>query len=143
MPTGLSFLDFQDIRAGSKTLSTRSPISSRPPTSAPRAKPERGWIEAVSPGAFDQMGVTVVLGRPLQPGDGELPPGTPVAVLTHSYWQNHFGGDPGVIGRPVIVNGKTLTIVGVAKPGFDSFSWSLAVSMFVPSGTHALLVTGG
>ncbi len=144
MPTGLSFLDFQDIRAGSKTLVDPVAYFFRPAhLSTPGQKPERGWIEAVSPGAFDQMGVGVVLGRPLQPGDGELPPGRPVAVLTHSYWQNHFGGDPGVIGRPVIVNGKTLTIVGVAKPGFDSFSWSLAVSLFVPSGTHALLESGG
>jgi len=144
MPHGVSFLDFQDIRAGSKTLTDSIAYFFSPAhISAPGQKPERGWIEAVTPDAFSKMGVTVVLGRPLQASDGEMPPGQPVAVLTHSYWQNHFGGDPGIIGRPVVVNGKQLTVVGVAKPGFDSFSWSLAVNLFVPTGAYAQLRSDG
>ena len=144
MPHGLSFLDFQDIRASSKTLTDSIAYFFSPAhISVPGQKPERGWIEAVTPDAFAKMGVTVVLGRPLQASDGDMPPGQPVAVLTHSYWQNHFGSDPAIIGRPVMVNGKQLTIVGVAKPGFDSFSWSLAVHMFVPTGTYAQLRADG
>ncbi len=143
MPHGLSYQDFQDIRAGSKTLA--DPIAyffSPVHLSVAGSSPERGWVEVVTPDAFAKMGVTVALGRPLQPADGDTPPGTPVTVLTHSYWQNKFGGDPGIVGRAVLVNGQPFTVVGIAKPGFESFSWSLSVNLFVPTGTFPLLRGG-
>lgn len=143
-PYQLSFLDFQDIRAGSKALTDHVAFFSMPAhVSTQGQTPERAWVEAVTPDAFAKLGVTVALGRPLQPSDGEMPPGTPVAVLTHRYWQSHFGGDPAILGRAVTVNGKPFTIVGVAKPGFDSFAFALSVTMFVPSGTMAQLRTDG
>ncbi len=144
VPYGLSFLDFQDIRAGSKALRDHIAFFSLPAhVSTQGHVPERTYVEAVTPDAFAKLGVTVALGRPLQPSDGEMPPGTPVAVLTHRYWQTHFGGDPAVLGRTVSINGKPFTIVGVAKEGFDSFSWALAVGLFVPSGTFPQLNPDG
>jgi len=143
-PYGLSFLDFQDIRAGSKALTDHvAYFSMAAHVSTQGHSPERAWIEAVTPDAFAKLGVSVVLGRPLQPSDGETPPGTPVAVLTHRYWQTHFGSDPAVVGRALTINGKSFTIVGVAQPHFDSFSFALAVGMFVPSGTFPLLSADG
>ncbi|ACB75161.1 ABC transporter permease [Opitutus terrae] len=144
LPHQISFLDFQDLRDGSKSLTDHVaflPMAAH--VSAPGQSPERTWIEAVTPDAFSRMGVNVVLGRPLQPADGAMPPGTPVAVLTHRYWQTQFGGDPRVIGRSVLINAKPFTIVGVAKPGFESFSYSVSVSLWVPSGTYAQLRPDG
>ena len=43
----------------------------------------------------------------------------PVVVLTHAYWQRRFGGDAGVLGRDIRINGHVMTIVGVAQPGFN------------------------
>jgi predicted permease len=144
LPHGLSFADLQDIRAGSKTLTDVIADFITPAhVSIPGRKAERGWIEAVTPDAFDKMGIGVALGRPLQASDGEMPPGVPSAVLTHSYWQSRFGGDPGVIGRQIMVNAKPLTIVGVAAPGFESFSKALSVNLFVSSGAYAALRTDG
>jgi putative ABC transport system permease protein len=135
LPHGLSFLDFQDLRAGSKALTDHVAYFVTPAhLSIPGQTPERLWVQAVTPDAFDKLGVTMALGRPLQPSDGEMPPGVPVAVLTHRTWQNRFGGDPAVIGRTLLLNGKPFTIVGVAKPGFDGFSWAVSVSLFVPTG---------
>ena len=143
-PYQLSFLDFQDIRADSKTLTDHIAFFSMPAhVSVQGQTPERAWVEAVTPDAFAKLGVTVALGRPLQPSDGEMPPGTPVTVLTHRYWQTHFGSDPAAVGRTVNINGKPFTIVGVAKRGFDSFAWSLAVGLFVPSGTFPQLRSDG
>jgi predicted permease len=144
MPHGLSFLDFRDIRTGSKTLTDGIAFLFTPAHVSIRGQaPERAWIEAVTPDAFDRLGVPAILGRPLQASDGEAPPGTPVAVLTHRYWQNHFGGDPGVIGRTILIDSRPFTIVGVAQPGFDSFSWAMSVSLFVPSGAYPQLQASG
>ena len=38
-----------------------------------------------------------------------------VVVLSHAYWQSRFGLDPGVLNQPIIVNGQTMTIVGVRR----------------------------
>lgn len=135
LPHNSSFPDFQDLRASSKNLGDAIAFLSTPAhMNAPGKVPSRVWIEVVTPDAFQKLGVPVLLGRSLQPSDGELPPATPVAVLTHRYWQNQLGGDPGVIGRTLIINGKPFTVVGVAKPGFESFTYMLSVSAFVPSG---------
>ena len=144
LPLQISFLDFQDIRAGSKALTDHVAFfPSAAHVGVKGRSPERVWIEAVTPDAFSKLGVGVALGRPLQPSDGEMPPGTPVAVLTHRYWQNHFGSDPGLIGSTVQIDGKPFTIVGVGQPGFEGFAWSMSVSLFVPSGTLPLLRAGG
>ena len=140
LPHGLSFPDFRDIRAGSKALTGHVAYFFTPVHLSIEGKaPERSWVEAVTPDAFGKLGITTVLGRPLLAGDGEVPPGMPVAVLTHSTWQSRFGADPGVIGRTVRINAKSFTIVGVAQPGFESFSYAVSASMFVPSGALPLL----
>jgi len=144
LPHQLSFLDFQDIRAGSKALTDHIAFFSvAAHVSVPGKIPERTWVEAVTPDAFTKLGVTTILGRPLRSSDGEMPPGTPVAVLTHRYWQNHFGSDPTIVGRTLLIDAKPFTVVGVAKPGLESFSSSLSVAMFVPSGTFPLLRPDG
>lgn len=144
LPHQLSYLDFRDIRAGSKALTDHIAFFSMPThVSAPGEVPERVWIDAVTPDAFDKLGVTASIGRTLQAADGEMAPGTPVAVLTHQYWQRHFGGDPSVIGRTIILNAKPFTIVGVAKPGFEGFSSGLSMSLFVPLGTMPMLRSDG
>lgn len=144
MPHGLSFLDFQDLRASSKALTSHIAFFFTPAhLSVQGQTPERVWVEAVTPDAFDKLGVNVVLGRPLLPSDGEMPPGNPVAVLTYRTWQNRFGSDPSVINRTILINAKPFTIVGVAKPGFDSFSWSVAVAAFVPTGVFPQLRSDG
>ena len=55
-----------------------------------------------------------------------------VAVLSHRYWQNSLGADPDVVGRTLIVNGQTLTIVGVAPEGFAGTTTGWHPSVFVP-----------
>ena len=144
IPHQLSFLDFQDIRAGSKALTDHIAYFSTPAhVGLPGEIPERLWVDAVTPDAFGKLGVTATLGRTLQPSDGEMPPATPVAVLSHRYWKNHFSGDPAVIGRTIVIDGKPFTIVGVAKEGFESFSSGLSISLFVPSGVLPMLRNEG
>ena len=50
--------------------------------------------------------------------DNRTPHAHPVAVLSYNFWRARFGGDPGVIGRTVLVNEEPLTIIGVAARGF-------------------------
>jgi predicted permease len=81
---------------------------------------------------FELLGLQPALGRLLGPADDETIGGHPVAVLAHAYWANDLGRDPGVVGRSIVVNGESLTIVGVAPEGFRGTTAGVVPSVFVP-----------
>jgi putative ABC transport system permease protein len=66
---------------------------------------------------FDVLGVHPVLGRGFAAGE-DRPGKNHVVVLSHRVWQGRFGGDPNAIGRQVVVNDVTRTIVGIMAPRF-------------------------
>ena len=68
---------------------------------------------------FEVMGLSPVLGRLTRPSD-DGPGVPPVMVLTHDYWVRRFGGDSGVVGQLVRLDGTAVTVIGVlqAAPSF-------------------------
>ena len=55
----------------------------------------------------------------LGPGDDRTVGESRVVVLAHAYWLTRFGGRPDVLNKTIIVNGQSMTVVGVAPRGFD------------------------
>jgi putative ABC transport system permease protein len=76
------------------------------------------WVSA---NYYQTLGLVPVVGRLLAPDD-DRPGASPAAVITDSYWARKFGRDPGAIGRPLLVEGVPVTIVGVSPPGFSGAS---------------------
>jgi len=72
----------------------------------------------VSANFFSVLGVPVPRGRAFQIED-EDPGHARVAVLSYPLWQQQYGGDPGVIGRTVVLDGVATQIVGIAPNGFE------------------------
>ena len=66
---------------------------------------------------FDVMGVPPLLGRTTTADDAR-PGAAPVVVLGYRFWQRQFGGDPGVLGRQLILNGVDRTVIGVMPKRF-------------------------
>ncbi|HLN03009.1 MAG TPA: ABC transporter permease [Bryobacteraceae bacterium] len=67
---------------------------------------------------FRTLGIRPVLGRLLTPVDDHR--GCPaVAVLSYGFWQSHYAGDGGVVGRKIVLDGHPFDIIGVAEPGFN------------------------
>lgn len=64
------------------------------------------------------LGVKAALGRTLRAED-DRPGGPPVIVISHRYWERRFASDPTIIGRSVVLNRASVTIVGVTEPGFS------------------------
>lgn len=79
---------------------------------------ERVPVERVDKGYFDIMGVEPVLGRRFTPEEYRSSGDLPVVVLGHGLWIRRFGGDRSVLGRSVVLDGRTFTVVGVAPPDF-------------------------
>ncbi len=80
-------------------------------------RPERVLGRAVSSEFFSVLGVGATLGRTFQNGE-DAPGATPVAVISYGLWVRRFGRDPDIIGKPIVINGDTRQIVGVAPRGF-------------------------
>jgi predicted permease len=72
---------------------------------------------------FDTFGVQPCLGRAFT-ADETQPGNNHVIVLSHAFWQQRFGGSPDVIGRPLRLDGESVTIIGVMPASFDwRFLW--------------------
>jgi predicted permease len=81
---------------------------------------------------FDVLGLKPALGAGFTPANCGTPGTAAVVVLSHAFWQSDFGGDPRVLERSIVLNGRDVTVVGVAPPGFDGVAMS-AVDFFAPT----------
>ncbi len=81
-------------------------------------RPERVQGAVATAEIFQALGVDARLGRTIGPDD-DVPGAEPVAVLSDDLWRRTFGGDPGVVGRGIDVDGVRTTVIGVMPPGFD------------------------
>ena len=94
----------------------------------------------VSAAYFTTLGTRARLGR--LPGAEENARGAaPVVVLSDGTWRRRFGADPGIIGRPVTINGQSFTVIGVTEPGFHGQFAGIGFGLWVPL-AHAPLLTG-
>jgi predicted permease len=83
---------------------------------------------------FGTLGLQAATGRLF--GAAEAPDhegGEPVAVLGHSFWQQRFGGDPGIVGQSVTLGGRGYTVVGVLAP--DAGFPDPAIEAYIPMAT--------
>ncbi|MEO7413502.1 MAG: ABC transporter permease [Opitutaceae bacterium] len=72
---------------------------------------------AASPGTFDLLGRAPAMGRPFTPGDAEAG-NNQVTMLSHGFWQQHFGGDPNVVGKTLMLDDQRYQVIGVMPRGF-------------------------
>ena len=112
-------------------------------------RPERIVGALVSAEYFRVLGLAPAAGRYFLQGE-DTPGRDRLAVISHGLWQRRFGADPAIVGRSLTVDGRGLTVIGVATPGFrfpeDAELW-MPVSLDDPGllearGLHAYQVIG-
>jgi predicted permease len=80
-------------------------------------EPERLQAATVTTRFLDTLGVMPVLGRTFLRSEGQ--PGTnQVVIISSTLWRRRFQSDPGIVGRPIALDGKSFTVVGVMPEGF-------------------------
>ena len=99
---------------------------------ATRGETERAAGELVTGNYFGVLGVAPALGRVFGADDDRTPGAHPVAVLSHGYWERRFGGDASVLDRPLVINGQSLTVIGVAAASFAGIQAGRPADVFVP-----------
>lgn len=71
----------------------------------------------VTPSLFPLLGASPARGRTFTEAEG-MPGAPPVALLSHALWQRQLGGDPGIVGRSLEIDGELHEVVGVMQPDF-------------------------
>lgn len=94
--------------------------------------PTHFFFSYVSGNYFTALGIRPAAGRLFLPGEGEAPDSPLQIVLSYSYWQRRFGGDPTVIGRQVRIDGTPAVVLGVAERGFHGTYANAEMDAFLP-----------
>lgn len=128
----ISYPMYKDFSANNQVFTgmfARFPI---PVTLGYGGHTERIDSELVSGTYFPVLGVTAALGRTFTPDDDKTPGGEPLVVLSNAFWRSRFAGDPGIVGKELIINGRKMTCIGVAQAGFDGVEPPNRAKVFVP-----------
>jgi putative ABC transport system permease protein len=81
-------------------------------------EPEQIPGQAITPNLFSLLGINAWLGRTFIAEEGH-PGNDDVALLSHALWQRRFGGAPDIVGKRIMLGGKSTVVVGVMPPGFQ------------------------
>jgi putative ABC transport system permease protein len=126
---GISIPDYLDHHAGVPSFAASALITGYNANLSFDANPERVYGLAVTPSLFSLLQTQPARGRGFT--DTEAEPGAgKVVVLTDSFWQSRFAGDPAVIGKTIRLNGESHEVIGVMPEGF--YFPSLRAKFFVP-----------
>jgi putative ABC transport system permease protein len=113
----LSAPDFIDYRDQTRSFVGMAPFQDRNSANLSIAGSEPQRLNSAMVGAkfFDLLGTPMQLGRGFIAGE-DLKDAQRVVVLSDKLWRANFGGEPGIIGRTITVNGEDYTVIGVAPP---------------------------
>jgi len=91
----------------------------------------------VSTNYFDTLGVRLAQGRPFTERERRLEANGLVAVISDRLWRDRFGASGDIIGRTAVVNGHTVTIIGVGPAGFRGVALGEASDIWMPLVAYA------
>jgi predicted permease len=104
----------------------------------PRDAVERTPGAWVSGEYYETLGLQPAMGRLLR-RDDDQPGAAPVAVITDEYWQRKFNRDPQAVGRAILIEGASVTIVGVSPPGFSGANVGYVADITLPLAANTQL----
>ncbi len=133
-PHGFSYPEYAHIRDHAKTLDL---LVAQYPTAPLSVFVDGDVREAegavVSANYFEALGMRPLLGRFFAANEDAVPDRDAIAVVSFSYWQQTLGGTPHVIGKPLRVNGRWFTVIGVTPEGFHGPQWDTSNELWIPT----------
>src|SRR5580704_11073825 len=103
---GMSFPNFQDYRRENQVFTDLAAFLPTNLTWSGGAEPRQLQGELVSANYFDLLGIRPARGRFFMTDEDTKPSGNDVAVLSYALWANKLGSDPGIIGKPLILDAR-------------------------------------
>ena len=133
--TAFSLPDFRDIRhASSGVFSDVTCAQVGLDGLSVNGRADRIVTAYVAGDYFSMLGLQPAAGRLILPSEDDQPGANPVIVLDYAYWKDRFGGDPGIVGRKISLDGHPLTVVGVTPKGFHGTFALFRLQAYLPLG---------
>jgi putative ABC transport system permease protein len=114
-----SWPEFEDWRAQTQSFDALSVWRPQSVNFTGSGEPERLVGAFVSGSLFPMLGASPQLGRVFEPAETEPASVRPVVVLSQGLWRRRFGGDRGILGRSLVLNGQPLAVIGVMGPEME------------------------
>ncbi|MET0212372.1 MAG: ABC transporter permease [Vicinamibacterales bacterium] len=130
----LSHLNYKDLRDQNQVFSEMAAFTFAQVNWSTGGESQQIPLQVVSGNYFSVLGAQPTLGRSFLPEEDVKP--TPVAVLSHGFWERSFGRDPNIVGKTVTLNRTAFTVVGVAQNGFTGTILGANPSAWVPMSMH-------
>jgi predicted permease len=133
-PHPVSYADFVDYRDRSDVFSDLAAYELNFAGLSTDNRADRLAVAYVTGNFFSLLGVGAAPGRPVLPSEGATFGADPVIVLGRAYWKRRFNGDPSVVGRRVLVNGRPFVVAGVVPEGFHGVYALVEFDAYMPLG---------
>ena len=137
-----SYAMFKDLEKGQTVLTGLAAHRAFGASVAINNEPSTSEGMLISGSYFTTLQLTPFMGRLIAPSDDEVIGANYVTVLAHHFWEDRFGSDPAVVGKTMIINGRTFSIVGVAPEGFIGTTLGARAGFFVPITMRAAISDG-
>ncbi|MFY9532157.1 MAG: ABC transporter permease [Candidatus Acidiferrales bacterium] len=116
----IAYLNFLDWQRDTQTFSSMAIYRNQDYNFIGTGEAERLSGYMISADFFSTLGVRPILGRTFRPDD-DHPGAAPVVILGGGFWKRKFGSSLEIIGKSIILNGTSYTIVGVIPAGFTFY----------------------
>jgi predicted permease len=136
----LSHLNYKDLRDQNQVFDGLAAFGFAQVNWSTSGEAQQIAAQVVSGNYFSVLGTQPSLGRGFLPEEDEKP--TPVAVLSHAFWERELGSDPTIIGRTMTLNRTPFTVVGVAPRNFAGTLLGGGPALWVPMSMHAVVQPG-
>jgi predicted permease len=130
--SAFSYPNYKDFRDRNDALSGLLVYRFVPLSLSRGGANERIWGYEVSGNYFDVLGVKAIHGRTFLPEEDKTPLSHPVVVLAYDGWQRRFGGDPGIVGKDVVLNNHQFRVIGIAPQGFKGTEYVYSPELWLP-----------
>jgi putative ABC transport system permease protein len=115
----VTFGTHREVLARSHSFDAIAAMKAWQPTMTSDAEPERLEGQRVSAGYFRALGVAPAVGRDFTNEDDQVN-GPNVVVLSDAVWRRRFAANPGVVGRPITLDGRQFTVIGVMPASLEN-----------------------
>ncbi len=127
-----SYADYKDVRDHNQVLAGLAAYFVVPMGLKGKDRPEVVMGQLVTWNFFEVLGVRPAIGRSFLPEEEQAPNGPAVAILSHKSWHTHFGSDPEIVGKKILINSHPFDVIGVAPKGFYGINTVFAPDVWVP-----------
>jgi predicted permease len=133
-----SYPNYADIRASNPVFTTLMAHNLSMVGVAEGDATRRTFADLVSSNYFEMFGIPLFRGRPFTAAEERPGSQVPVVIVSHSFWQRH-GADPNLPGRPLRINGRLFTVVGITPEGFTGTTALVSPELYLPLGMFEAL----